>query len=103
MGNDSKEAVLEVHFPAPQLLLVSYALIAVTGADLSATLNDELVPMWHPVVVRRIPYCIFPNGSRSPVTWQYTEDLIFAVADSYSTPSGKRVLAVLPVVNWKSR
>lgn len=79
VGNDSKEAVLEVHFPAPQLLFEQHALIAVTGADLSATLNDELLPLWHPVVVRKNTVLHFPK-------WQQGARCYLAVHGGFSIP-----------------
>lgn len=52
-GNEDQEAVLEIHFPGPQILFEQNALISITGADLSPLLNDEVLPMWKPVVVRK--------------------------------------------------
>ena len=52
VGNDVTEAVLEMHFPAAQLLFEEAALIAITGADFAATINNEpvliLKPIWVP-------------------------------------------------------
>jgi antagonist of KipI len=53
VGNEVSEAVIEMHFPAAQLLFEQNALISITGADFSATLNDEPLPLWRPVVVRK--------------------------------------------------
>ncbi|MFT3823255.1 MAG: biotin-dependent carboxyltransferase family protein [Chitinophagaceae bacterium] len=87
VGNNSPEAVLEMHFPAPQLLFEQNALIALTGADFSATLNDELLPLWHPIIVRKNTILHFPK-------WQQGARCYLAVhggfsvsrwLDSYST------------------
>ena len=67
VGNCTNEAVLEIHFPGPQLLFEQNALIAITGADFSCTLNDELLKLWQPVVVRKNTVLHFPkhqNGAR---------------------------------------
>jgi len=53
VGNCEHEAVMEVHFPGPQILFEQNTLIAITGANFSATVNDEEIPRWQPVVVRR--------------------------------------------------
>ncbi len=39
VGNDRKEAVIELHFPAAELFFEKPALIAITGADFSAHIN----------------------------------------------------------------
>ncbi|HYF30175.1 MAG TPA: biotin-dependent carboxyltransferase family protein [Chitinophagaceae bacterium] len=53
VGNSNHEAVLELHFPASQLFFKEDALIAVCGADLTPTVNNEAIPMWQPVMVKR--------------------------------------------------
>jgi len=35
VGNDVHEAVLEIHFPGPQILFEQNTLIAITGGDFS--------------------------------------------------------------------
>ncbi|QEC44178.1 biotin-dependent carboxyltransferase family protein [Pseudobacter ginsenosidimutans] len=52
-GNQRCEAVLEVHFPGPQILFEQNALISITGGDFTPYLNDEPLPLWRPIVVRR--------------------------------------------------
>ncbi|WEK34410.1 MAG: biotin-dependent carboxyltransferase family protein [Candidatus Pseudobacter hemicellulosilyticus] len=52
-GNNTQEAVIECHFPGPQLLFEQNALISITGADFQPMLNDEEIPLWRPIVVRR--------------------------------------------------
>jgi antagonist of KipI len=61
VGNDGHEAVLEIHFPGPQILFEQNTMIAVTGADFSPTINDELIPRWQPVVVRKNTVLHFPS------------------------------------------
>lgn len=52
-GNDINEAVLEIHFPGPQILFEEDALICIAGADFMPTLNDEPLPCWQPVLIRK--------------------------------------------------
>jgi antagonist of KipI len=61
VGNETHEAVLELHFPGAQILFEQNALISITGADFCPMLNDEQVPLWHPVVVRKNTVLHFPK------------------------------------------
>jgi len=61
VGNDKHEAVIEIHFPGPQILFEQNTLIAITGADFSPTINDETIPRWQPVVVRKNTVLHFPS------------------------------------------
>lgn len=49
VGNQSNEAVLEIHFPAPRLTFESDALFALAGADFAARLDSRAVPAHTPV------------------------------------------------------
>lgn len=53
VGNKKEEAVMELHFPAAQLIFHEPALIAVCGADFSAAVHDEPFACWQPVMVKR--------------------------------------------------
>lgn len=52
IGNDPSEAVIEMYFPAAEIVFESTVLIALAGADFSATVNGEEIPTLHPVMVR---------------------------------------------------
>lgn len=52
-GNDINEAVIEIHFPGPQVLFEKDALISITGGDLAPTVNDDPIPSWQPVLIRK--------------------------------------------------
>lgn len=49
LGNCDGKAVLEMHFPAPTILFEQAAIIALGGADFSATLDGERIENWRPV------------------------------------------------------
>lgn len=51
VGNKMHEAVIEMHFPAPAILFEEPAMIALSGADFSATINGKPIPIDHPVIV----------------------------------------------------
>lgn len=52
-GNDFSEAVVELHFPASVFLFEQSTIIALAGADFSASINGEPVPIYHPIVVNK--------------------------------------------------
>ncbi|MBC9929760.1 biotin-dependent carboxyltransferase family protein [Chitinophaga qingshengii] len=47
-GNPADEALLELHFPAGKYLFETPALIALSGADFSAAVNGEALPLHQP-------------------------------------------------------
>lgn len=53
VGNEKYEAVIESHFPAAAFFFEQPSLIAVTGADFSATVNGEEIPCMRPVLVSK--------------------------------------------------
>lgn len=53
VGNDPGEGVIELHFPASVFLFGYPALIAIAGADFSATVNGDAVPNLHPIWVNK--------------------------------------------------
>ena len=46
LGNNEAEAVLEMHFPAPEILFEEDAFVAFGGADFGAKLDDKFVENW---------------------------------------------------------
>src|SRR5215470_4449149 len=53
VGNSMDEAVIEIHFPASIFLFEQETMIAIGGADFSATVNGEDIPLWQPVIVSK--------------------------------------------------
>ncbi len=53
VGNEPGEAVLEMHFPAAEILFEASALIAIGGADFSPLINGEPVPVMQPVWINK--------------------------------------------------
>ena len=51
VGNNMHEAVLELHFPAPVIQFEKACVIALSGADFSATINDQNIPLNTAIVV----------------------------------------------------
>ncbi|MBS1919657.1 MAG: biotin-dependent carboxyltransferase family protein [Bacteroidetes bacterium] len=53
VGNNPDEATIELHFPASIFLFERPALVAISGADFSATINGEPVPASHAFMVNK--------------------------------------------------
>jgi antagonist of KipI len=53
VGNDRSEAVFELHFPASSFFFEQPALIALSGADFSASVNGDEIPLLHPIIVSK--------------------------------------------------
>src|SRR5947199_4732304 len=51
VGNDEDAAVLEAAYLGPRLRFTAPAVIAVTGATMPVTLDDEPVPQWQSLEV----------------------------------------------------
>ncbi|HEX2055765.1 MAG TPA: biotin-dependent carboxyltransferase family protein [Nitrospiraceae bacterium] len=54
VGNPDGAAALEMTLQGPDVEFTGDAIIAVTGADLSPSLNGDLMPMWSAVAVRGV-------------------------------------------------
>ena len=52
VANEVEKAVMEIHYPGPQILFEQNALISLTGADFGATINGEPVTFWKPLVIK---------------------------------------------------
>ena len=67
VGNDVNEAVIEIHFPASSFLFTRDAVIAMSGADFSAAVNDIPVPVNTTLIVAKNSLLQFKkinNGAR---------------------------------------
>jgi antagonist of KipI len=53
VGNKPGEAAIELHFPAAVFHFTNPTLIAVSGADFSASINGDPVPHEHPILVSK--------------------------------------------------
>lgn len=68
VGNELNEAVIELHFPAAVFLFTQPVLIALSGADFSASINGEPVPSLHCIAVNKNDALQFHrplNGARA--------------------------------------
>ncbi|OQW31004.1 MAG: hypothetical protein A4E19_20790 [Nitrospira sp. SG-bin1] len=53
VGNPDRAAVLELTLKGPELQFEQDSVIAVTGADLSPTIDSHSIPMWESITVQR--------------------------------------------------
>jgi antagonist of KipI len=68
VGNDINDAVIELHFPASAFFFERPALVAISGADFSASVNGEEMPCLRPVLVSKYSILQFHhvvNGARA--------------------------------------
>jgi antagonist of KipI len=86
-GNNVNEAVMEIHYPGPQILFEQDALICITGADFTAGLNDEPLPSWQPVLIRKNTVLQFPFSKKGARAYLAVQGgfLIDSWLNSYST------------------
>jgi antagonist of KipI len=67
-GNQPGDAVIELHFPASEFFFEQPALIAISGADFTASINGDEIPCLQPVLVNKYSILQFykkRNGARA--------------------------------------
>jgi len=52
LQNDENQPVLEMHFPAPEILFEEDAVIIIGGADFSPTIDNEPIVNWKTILVK---------------------------------------------------
>lgn len=68
VGNNPREAVIELHLPASVFMFTQPALMALSGGDFSASINGEAVPNLHAIIVGKNDLLQFHkpvNGARA--------------------------------------
>ena len=71
LGNDENEAVLEMHFPAPQIVFEANTIAAIGGGDFSPHLNDVPIENWRPFYASKgsiLKFTAKALGNRSYLT-----------------------------------
>lgn len=53
LNNNENEAVLEMHFPAPLIVLESNVIASIGGGDFSPTLDDQPIENWRPFYAKK--------------------------------------------------
>ncbi|MCM3674509.1 biotin-dependent carboxyltransferase family protein [Peribacillus simplex] len=52
VGNEEGEAALEITLMGPTIKVEKNCLISITGGNLSPTIDNQVVPMWRPILVK---------------------------------------------------
>ncbi|MES2882527.1 MAG: biotin-dependent carboxyltransferase family protein [Bacteroidota bacterium] len=87
LGKNLTDAVIELHFPAAQIVFTQSTIICVTGADFMPRLNNITVPINHPIVVGAgctLRFDGMKQGARAYLSVK-NEWLINKWLDSFST------------------
>lgn len=73
VGNDEKEAVLEITLMGPTLHFLVDSIISISGANLSPTINGAPVSMYQPLIVKQgdtLEFGAVQYGSRSYIAFK---------------------------------
>jgi antagonist of KipI len=87
LGKEFSTPVIEIHFPSSQILFEKETIICITGADFSPSVNNQPIPLHHPVAVNKGSVLKFEklrNGSRCYLSI-LTELQLDQWLNSYST------------------
>lgn len=87
LGKDLKSAVIELHFPASQILFQKETIICICGADFYPTINDQSIPLHHPVAINKnsiLKFNQLQSGARCYVSF-LNDFKISKWLNSYST------------------
>ncbi len=71
LGKELNSPVIEFHFPASQILFEEPAIISICGADFSPTINNQPVPLHHPIAVDEnclLQFQHLQNGARAYIS-----------------------------------
>ncbi|HEY6975914.1 MAG TPA: biotin-dependent carboxyltransferase family protein [Chitinophagaceae bacterium] len=66
-GNDKEEAVIELHFPASSFLFENDCMVALSGADFHATINNTSIPVNTAVIISKgsvLQFTQYRHGAR---------------------------------------
>lgn len=76
LQNDENQPVLEMHFPAPEILFEEDAVIIIGGADFSPTIDNEPIVNWKTILVKTgniLRFKKFIAGSRAYLATKKSE------------------------------
>ncbi len=69
VGNDAGAPVIEMHFPAAEILFEETMLVALAGADFSPRINGEELPLHKPVCIRKGSLLSFSKQKKGARTY----------------------------------
>lgn len=68
VGNDENSPVIEMHFPAAEILFEEDALLSITGGNFGTYINEVAVSLWKPLQVKkndRLSFKKYTSGARA--------------------------------------
>lgn len=69
VGNNTNEAVIELHYPAGSFLVETNCLLAISGADFTAMLDDEPITLHKPFLAKRSSILTFNKPTKGNCTY----------------------------------
>lgn len=87
VGNHFSDAVIELHFPASTFLFNEQAMIALSGANFTATINNVSIPINTPVIIQKNAMLQFKQNIKGARCYLAIRDgfVIDKWLNSYST------------------
>lgn len=88
LGKELNAPVIELHFPAAQILFQKDCVLCLAGADFSPSINDETVPLYQPIFVSSnsvLCFSALKKGARCYVSLLNEMELLEPWLNSYST------------------
>ena len=67
LGKELNRPVIELHFPASQILFQKTCIVCITGGDFMAAIDDVLLPLHQPVIIKTgtmLKWKALKNGAR---------------------------------------
>jgi len=53
VGNDDSNTVIEINYPAAEILFEKDGVVSLAGADFTASVDDKPMPVWSPFIIRK--------------------------------------------------
>lgn len=112
VGNDPSSPVIEMHFPAAEILFEENAMAALAGADIDAYANGEWVPALHPFIIKKNTTLSFKKRNKGARIYLAIKGGFFADEwlNSYSTNTKAaaggykgRALQKMDVISFKQK
>lgn len=95
LQNDENESVLEMHFPAPEILFEEDAVIIIGGADFSPTIDNEPITNWKTILVKTGSVLRFKKliaGSRAYLAVKKAANIFLPYIGQISNLSHKKTI-----------
>lgn len=95
LQNDENQPVLEMHFPAPEILFEEDAVIIIGGADFSPMIDNKPIVNWKTILVKSGSILRFKKviiGSRAYLAVRKSENIFLPHVGQVSNLSRKKII-----------